>query len=71
MVSEEGKGDKCAPGVDALRRGTSGGDALDAVGQARDAGRGWLWSHKGYIAIFLVVVWAVLARIVGDGGKAR
>lgn len=68
MTVTEGK---CAPGMEALRRGSSGGDALDGLGQARDAGRGWLWNNKGWILIALVVAWAVLARVTGDSGSVR
>lgn len=65
----------CAPGTDALRRRASGSGTLGAVvegGQnARIAGQGWLGQHKLLVGLGLVVLYVVIARILGDSTSAR
>ncbi|KAL9056088.1 MAG: hypothetical protein Q9162_003150 [Coniocarpon cinnabarinum] len=68
------KNASCAPGADALRRRPNGSNGpLSAVAeggqQARQAGSGWIGQHKLLVAVFAVVAYTVIARILGTGSE--
>lgn len=58
----------CTPGADALKRvGNSSGGGIGVVGQqAREAGQGWVGSHKVLVVVVVVVAYAFLARLLRD-----
>lgn len=70
---DDPKSASCSPSADALRRRPGGGSGVGVgavVGggqQAREAGQGWVGRHKTLLVIMLVLGYAVVARILGDG----
>ena len=62
----------CSPDVSGLRRrpGTSATVVQDAAQIARDAGQGWLSRNKWKILLGAMMLYIMVARVLGDGAIA-
>ena len=62
----------CSPDVSGLRRrpGTSATVVQDAAQIARDAGQGWLSRNKWRIVLGAMMLYILVARVLGDGAIA-
>ena len=67
-AAEESSSAACSPEVAALRRGPTGSASglSDAGRAARDAGGGWIWRNKYFVAFFVMVGWVTLQRLLPD-----
>ena len=75
MPDPEGTPIQCSAEAAALRRrlgGSSGGVGAVVQGSqaARDAGQSWLRKHKVWVAVGIIIIWALLGRVLGAGGSS-
>lgn len=67
LPDEEGQEVQCLPETKALRRILGGSTSVGAVVQggqaARDAGQGWIWRHKLWLAAGSLVLYMMLVRL--------
>lgn len=69
MVVPHPDSTSCAPGADALRKRPDGSNAAigTVVGNGQQVGQGWIGRNKWTIAIGVVLLYTVMARLLGDG----
>ena len=75
LTDPEGTPIQCSAEAAALRRrlgGSSGGVGAVVQGSqaARDASQSWLRRNKVWLAAGIIIIWALLGRVLGDGGSS-